>query len=136
MPKKFVEFFFFFTKKIFFCENEKLDCTRFLEDFYYHGTLNLPSIRGLTSICNWITFCGLSPSNVSNFWEKRLESKTEGKLLQRNKKRKRKEEKKQFRSATAMSKKLTSYGVWVRQGSWHTSSKYNMFFKKFWLFKQ
>ena len=44
-------------KKNFFCENEKLDYTRFLEDFYYHGTLILPCIRGRTSIRNWVTFC-------------------------------------------------------------------------------
>ena len=46
------------SKKYFFCENEKLDYPRFLGDFYYHGTMNLPCIIELTSIRNWVTFCG------------------------------------------------------------------------------
>ena len=61
------KFFFFSKKKNFFCENEKLDYTRFLEDFYYHGTLNLPCIRGLTSIRNWVTFCGLN-GRIKKIW--------------------------------------------------------------------
>ena len=38
MAKKIVENYFF-TKKNFFCENEKLDYPRFLGDFYYHEHL-------------------------------------------------------------------------------------------------
>ena len=44
-------------KNIFFCENEKLDYPRFLVDFYYHGTINVPCIKEPTSIRNWVTFC-------------------------------------------------------------------------------
>ena len=54
-PKKFVEKKNF--KKKIFCETEKLDYPRFLGDFYYHGTMNLPCIREPTSIRNWVTFC-------------------------------------------------------------------------------
>ena len=49
--KKKKKFFFFF-----FCENEKLDDPRYLGDFYYRGTMNVPCIRESTSICNWVTF--------------------------------------------------------------------------------
>ena len=45
-------------KKRFFCENQKLDYPRFLGDFYYQGTINLPCISKPTSIRNWVTFCG------------------------------------------------------------------------------
>ena len=45
-------------KKIFFCENEKLNYPRLLGDFYYHGTMNVPCISELSSIRNWVTFCG------------------------------------------------------------------------------
>ena len=48
----------FFPKKFFFCENEKLNYPRFLGDFYYHGTMNVPCISESTSIRNWVTFCG------------------------------------------------------------------------------
>ena len=70
MPKKFVENFFF-QKKNFFCENEKLDYPRFLEDFYYHGTMILPCIREPTSIRNWVTFCGRSIINLKLHLNKR-----------------------------------------------------------------
>ena len=46
------------SKKKKFCENEKLNYFRFLGHFYYHGTLNVPSISELKSIRNWVTFCG------------------------------------------------------------------------------
>ena len=39
-----------FTKKKKKCENEKLDYPRFLVDFYYHGTINVPCIREPMSI--------------------------------------------------------------------------------------
>ena len=56
-----------FQKKIFFCENEKLNYPRFLGHFYYHGTLNVPSISKKMSIRNWGTFCGTSKSPWSFF---------------------------------------------------------------------
>ena len=40
------------------CENSKLVYPRFLEDFYSHGTMNVPCTRQQESICNWGTFCG------------------------------------------------------------------------------
>ena len=47
-------------KKNFFCENEKSNNPRFLGDFYYHGTINVPSISESMSIRNWVTFCANS----------------------------------------------------------------------------
>ena len=52
-------------KKNFFCENEKLNYPRFLGDFYYHGTMNVPCISELLSIRNWVTFCGFDLHRVS-----------------------------------------------------------------------
>ena len=37
---------------------------RFLGHFYYHGTLNVPSISETKSIRNWVTFCGLEKKLV------------------------------------------------------------------------
>ena len=55
---------FFSKKKNFFCENEKSNYPRFLGDFYYHGTMNIPCISEMSSICNWVTFCG--PTKYNN----------------------------------------------------------------------
>ena len=58
--KKFSKIFFFF------CENEKLNYARFLGDFYYHGTMNVPCISEKMSIRNWVTFCGSDSSANQN----------------------------------------------------------------------
>ena len=41
-------------KKNFFCDNSKLDKTKFLGDFYFHRTMNVPS-----SIQKWLFATGL-----------------------------------------------------------------------------
>ena len=51
-------------EKFFFCENEKWNYPRFLEDFHYHGTMNVPCISEKMSIRNWVTFCGWSICHV------------------------------------------------------------------------
>ena len=42
----------------YFCDNSKLVKPRFLRDFYFHGTLNVPCTSKQESIRNWRTFCG------------------------------------------------------------------------------
>ena len=67
-------------KKIFFCENEKLNYTRFLGVFYYHWTMNVPCISEKMSIRNWVTFLSSRPfplnlqkiNAISIFFWKRL----------------------------------------------------------------
>ena len=54
-----------FEKKKKNCENLKLVYSRFLRDFYYHGTMNVPCIRRQETIRNWGTFCAF---NIKAIW--------------------------------------------------------------------
>ena len=56
-----------FKKKKIFCENEKLNYPRFLGDFYYHGTMNVPCISESTSIRNWVTFCACYLQKLASY---------------------------------------------------------------------
>ena len=62
----------FYKKKKKFCENETLDYPRFLVDFYYHGTINVPCIREPTSIrncCGYIQIAiSLETTISSKYW--------------------------------------------------------------------
>ena len=61
-------FYIFYKSKVgwfrCFCPSQSTDKPRYLRYFYEEGRINVPCISKLTSIRNWVTFCGFYCSVV------------------------------------------------------------------------